>query len=153
MNTDNSRRTFIKKMSIGSAGITFGGHFINENVFADSLHQETVPLNIGADQFSPVYPVPQKTVYKEGSFRISDSTKILLPFQSSEHDLFLARQLRSELAEKYGIITVMCSAPERLHLRRPSSRPGSPCRRLPGRPWSRRHRPECPTPPRSMRCY
>ena len=53
---------------------------------------------------TPIFPIPQELQLGEGYFELNEETVILVPTRASEDDLFLARFLADELADKYGLI-------------------------------------------------
>lgn len=53
---------------------------------------------------TPIFPIPQELQLGEGFFGLNEETVILVPTRASEDDLFLARFLADELADKYGLI-------------------------------------------------
>ena len=114
---DQSRRNFLKKMGAGTAGITFSGFLFDESISINSYLKNDKEINnllIANDKFSPIFPIPQQAVYKEGTFQLTGKTKIVLTQNPSQHDKFLANQLRSILAENFGILLGIQTVTEKI---------------------------------------
>src|SRR4030042_4403914 len=61
------------------------------------------PARLLAVEKTLIFPIPQQMEVTDEWFVLDESVSIVIPEQSSEKDLFLARFLVRELSDKYGI--------------------------------------------------
>ena len=61
------------------------------------------PATVLAIEKTIIFPIPQQMEVTNEWFVLDESVSIIIPEQSSEKDLFLARYLVKELSDKYGI--------------------------------------------------
>ncbi len=105
---DNTRRAFVKKMAAGTAGISLSGINFASDTYANELFKQHKSLVrdhlISTGNFSPVFPIPREADYYPEFLSLSESTIVLLPQNPAKQDLFFARFIVSELAEKYGLV-------------------------------------------------
>lgn len=108
MSMENSRRGFVKKITVGTAGVSLGGISLVSNVYGNDIfagHKNMVNnFSMGNGEFSPVFPIPREAEYHDGYFKLNEETVILIPSIPGEQDKFLSQFLVSELAEKYGLV-------------------------------------------------
>ena len=105
---NNSRRDFVKKITVGTAGISLGTLSFSTEVkkselFADHKNIVYEHFKITGN-FSPVFPIPREADYFDKYFPLSEDTTVLLPAKPGKQDSFFAQLIVSELAEKYGLV-------------------------------------------------
>ncbi len=102
----NPRREFLKQLSIGTASFSLGGLVLHDMAYGGLQGTVIKSASNAEDQqeFPPIFPIPQEANYFDDFFNLTADTTVLLPQSASEHDIFLAQQLVSELGEKYGIV-------------------------------------------------
>jgi hypothetical protein len=58
---------------------------------------------LGAAPRSVVFPEPQRAIYRDAGFVLSESVPILTPVRPSAADLAVAREFAAELSDRYGL--------------------------------------------------
>ncbi|MDD4191701.1 MAG: beta-N-acetylhexosaminidase [Mangrovibacterium sp.] len=105
---ENSRRDFVKKVTMGTAGISFGGIGLGVNVLANepfSIKEADGSTSINIDRrFPPIFPIPRAAEYLDDFFKLTRETTIIMPSRPAEYDKFLSQFLLAELAERYGLV-------------------------------------------------
>ncbi len=61
------------------------------------------PATILASEKTLIFPIPQQMEVTDEWFILDESVSIVVPENSSEKDIFLARFLVRELSDKYGL--------------------------------------------------
>ncbi len=102
--SNNTRREFLRQVSVGVAGFTFGGLALTDMTYGGIKNTEHSKYPYAEEEFPPIFPIPQEANYKNDFFHLTENTVVLLPDNATEKDIFLTQLLVSELGEKYGIV-------------------------------------------------
>jgi hypothetical protein len=97
------RREFLLASTAGVAGTGLAGQ-------TPSAQSEN-PANT-LENASRIFPVPTRVSSRQGQFNVTGEVVILVPPEATAHELLLARSLRNEFADWYGLILKIERAPD-----------------------------------------
>ncbi len=97
------RREFLLASTAGVAGTGLAG----QTPSAQSENPANTPANA-----SRIFPVPTRVSSRQGQLNVTSEVVILVPPEPTAHELLLARSLRNEFADWYGLILKIERAPD-----------------------------------------